>query len=205
MKFSILAAIVLALVICLVGTARAEEATTKPVDLSNPRAALKSFVEALRAGDAAGAKRACHVADEKDQKLMEVGVEFEAAFERLVTAVEKKFGDGAAAPVRDKLMGAGPTDVVPLMEKAIENAPEHTSEDAVLVPWHGAEELKLVRVEGEWKIDATGQMKNIDAKRRAQMLKQMPAAAKRLEKVITAIEEGKVTSVDELVALMGNR
>jgi hypothetical protein len=191
-----------AVMLCVVGLAWGEPATTKPVDLSNPRAALKSFVEALKSGDVEGAKKACHAPAESDRKVMEAGVEFEAALEKLIAQVEAKFGEGSAATLREKLAKAGPTDVVPLMEKAVEAAPENSSEDSVVVPWSGAEDLRMVRVDGDWKIDVEAQMKNLEESKRGQMLKQMPAAAKKLAKVSEAVESGKVTSVDDVIGLI---
>jgi hypothetical protein len=188
--------------LCVVGVSRGEEATTKPVDLSNPRAALKSFVDALKHGDAAGAKRACHAVAEQDRKVMEAGVDFEASLEKLITQVEMKFGEGSAVALREKLAAAGPTDVVPLMEKAVADAPESSAEDSVLVPWTGAEELRMVRVDGDWKIDVEAQLKNLDPKKREQMLRQMPAAAKKLAKVSEAVEKGQVASVDDVLATL---
>ena len=190
-------------VVC-VSVACAQEATTRPADLSSPRSALKAFVEALKSGDAEQAKKICHVTNENDQKVFEAGVKFEAALEKLVTAVEAKFGEGAGVPLREKLGNAGPANVVPMMEKSIPEAPDSSSEDRVTVssPNQNEGDTKLIRVDGDWKIDVTAMIADMDQQQRQQMLKQMPPATKKLREAAEAVAAGKISSVDDLMAAM---
>jgi hypothetical protein len=190
-------------VFSLCSAARAAEPTSKPVDLSSPRAALKSLAEALKAGDAKRAGRACLVTADEDKKFVDVNLKFEAALEKLAAAVEQKFGEGSSVPLREQLdAAAAPTDAVPSIEKAASEAPESSSEDSVTVSPTGSGPFKITRVDGDWKLDVSEMLKDMPAEQRQQAMRQLPKATKKLEKVNEQFSAGKITSVDELTAAM---
>jgi hypothetical protein len=180
----------------------ADPATTKPVtvDLSTPKSALKTFVDGVKQGDVNGAKQALTATDPQDKKLINVGVAWESEVERLVEAVEKKFGEGAATTVRDKLCESGPAKFVPAVEKEMETAAFDVNGDSLnLTLGQDQPELKLVRENAQWKIDVAASMGEVDAQRKSQMIAGMRGGTKKLKAAREAVEAGKVESADEVI------
>ena len=194
--------VVVVVALSIVGLARGAEPTSKPVDLASPRAALTSLAEALKAGDADKAGKACLITEDKDKKFVEQSLKFEAALEKLATAVDQKFGDGSSVPLREQVNAAAPTDAVPALEKAAAQAPETSSEDSVTVSTTESGSFKITRVDGDWKLDVSDMLKDMPADQRQQAMRQLPKATKRLEKLNEEMSSGKITSVDDLTAAL---
>ena len=188
------------LALCVIPS-RAQEPASRPADLSNPREALKTLVDALKTGDVKTAQRVCQAKDPQIKKLVNVGLAWQAAVEKLVATCEKKFGDGMGAPLRAKLEETGPADFVPSVEKNLEQAPESDSGESVSINMgENQPVLELVRVDGEWKIDSDKALAQMEPQRRQQMIREWPKSTKKMKDAAKGVEEGKLASVDDVEA-----
>ena len=191
-------------VVLLLGVAaRAVEPTSKPADLSSPRAALTSLAEALKAGDVDKAGKAVLVSEENDKKFVEQSLKFEAALEKLAAAVDQKFGEGSSHVLREQLkQNAAPTNAVPALEKAAADAPDSSSEDSITINSNAMGEFKMARVDGDWKLDASDMLKDMQPNQKQQGARQLPGATKKLEQLNEQLTSGKITSIDDIAAAL---
>lgn len=161
-------------------------AADKP-DLSTPKKAAKSFAAAVQSADMTGVK-AASTGSPEDYKMMESFAGVISAGARLRKAAVAKFGaeDG-------KKIVQGSPDLPAQIEQSDEKIDGdtatlvHTGEDP-------ANALKLMRTNGDWKVD----LNRIPGK--DQMAKSMPMM-KELQKVLdestTDVKDGKFKTADE--------
>ena len=195
--------IVIAL-LCAVATgasAGGEQATTRPADLSSPRAALTTYCHAIKSADLATAKKVLRTSDAQDKELVDLGVVFHIEVEKLVAAVEQKFGDGAAATVRQTLRKSGPSTFIPALEKALPDAPADVTGDAT--EFRVADDqpvLKLSRANGEWAIDMTATVSYLTPEQRERILTSLPPITKKMKECSDGIAAGAIATVDDVMS-----
>lgn len=195
---------VICALLMMCGLVLAQDAATKPVqvDLSGPKATLKTFVDGIKQGDLSAAKKACQASDDTDKKVLNAGVAWESALERLIALVDQKFGDGAATTLREKLKEQHlPADFVPALQTAIDSAQFDAAGDSTsLALGQDQPELKLTKESQGWKIDVSSTLGNMQPQEKAQMAAQMRSQVKKLNMLRKSVETGKIDSAD---ALMG--
>jgi hypothetical protein len=186
----------------------AADPSTKPVtvDLSSPKAALKTFVDGIKSGDVEAAKKVCRISDEQDKKLVNAGVAWESALERLVAVVQEKLGEDAATAVRDKVGNAAPSTFVPALEKALASVEFDNGSDSQTVALdEGNPPLKLAKDGTDWKIDVAQTMTDVQPQQKQRLTRMMNGSAKKIHQAREAVASGKITSVDQLTQAMATK
>lgn len=117
-----------------------------PVDTSNPRAAARTFIAAMNAGDAA-AIAAVSTGDDASLQLLVTLAKLSAAHGRLEKISADKFGDSKAV-----FAYARGRDHFATMAAEIDKAPETVSGTNATIG-KGLSAVYLVKVNNAWKVD----------------------------------------------------
>ena len=120
----------------------------KSGDLSTPKGAAKNFATAMENGDADGAKRASTGAD---PAMIDSMVKLAGNMKKLRDAAVSKFGDQG----KDLLGSAGGADSMDMAKKVDDADVKEDGDNATLTPKSGGQPIKLKKISGEWKVDAS--------------------------------------------------
>lgn len=180
MKVSTLAAAAVSVVLLAGSAARAEG------DYSSPKAAAKSFVTAIAAGDSAGAKEAI-VPNEKHGPIIEALAKLTGVQKKLGDAAVKAFGE-AGKELSGNVEGKDPVKLLDSAEI------KEDGDTATLTGKDDPEPLMLRKIDGKWKVDLAAMPNATDMESSLPMLTNM---AELMAATTTEIEAGKYKSVEE--------
>jgi hypothetical protein len=125
-------------------------------DLSTPKGAAKTFATAMENGDVEAAKRATTGGD---PAIIESMVKLTGNMKKLRDAAISKFGDEGKTA-----FGAGHGESMDLSKSVDDADVKEDGDTATLTPKGEARPLKMKKVSGDWKVDAselTGAMGNM--------------------------------------------
>lgn len=172
--------------------------STNSVDLSSPKAALKSYGEAMKRGDPTAARQAVTGADPKSiEALAELG----GSRNRLSEAAVAKFGDAGKT-----IAGGGEESYGQAFDKMLDDAEVKVEgETATVIQKTAPAEtepasrpkplpLKLRKVDGNWKVDyaAMPNTRNLDL-----LMPIMRGIIKANDEVAVEIKEGKYATLSD--------
>ena len=128
---------------CAISAAAAPPATAP----SSPKAAMKAIDAAIARGDFVEAQKHFHYTTPDEEKLARAIIEFSAAFEKLHTAAEKRWGKSGWATVAPALGGAlGGADTMT----------ERVEGDQAVLAVGGEPRVPMTRTNGGWKFSIPG-------------------------------------------------
>ncbi len=156
-------------------------------DLSSPKSAIKTFVQALANGDVALAK-ASAIADDSQAQLIELMAKMTGSMKTLTDAATAKFGEegetisGQKMKMEDNL-------------KQIDDAKiEINGDEATIISQDQKAPVTLRKVNGEWKVDI-GSMPSVD--RIAEAAPMINAMANAAGATTAEIKADKYKTIDE--------
>ncbi|MCC6239089.1 MAG: hypothetical protein IT448_02140 [Phycisphaerales bacterium] len=178
-------------------------------DLSTPKAALKTLFQAATSGDKQTVKDAVS-GTEMELKVADVMVDMITEMKALNEAAKAKFGQipddfddvSKLAGLVDQatVVETGDTAVISVPPPPRpEGAPKLTDEEAAAQA--KANELKMVRVNGQWKLDISSMTQGEPLT--DQHVQQFTAMAKAAKETTTEIKEGKHASYDAAMQAFG--
>ncbi len=172
------------------------------LDLSEPKAAAKTFINAVADGDIETAKAAA-IANEKQQAWIESLSAVMVSYQKLDTAMATKFGKATDADAEhDMFSGMRKENILKELEAMRVEIKDDTAR--FLPPKQEGQSdedvdqnLVLKKVDGQWKVDVSsmndGDMENMD---------QSKKFATMLDKLTADIESGKLKTRQEVMAAM---
>lgn len=198
--------VVLVAVLSMAGLVRAQAPATAPatgpaavsgpVDQTTPQGTLILLTRTMQSGDVAGARQLLHASTPEETVLAGLFVQAVEVNTKFRAAVSKAFGEGVA----DTYVGSA-ADVAEA-EKSIRAAPVKIENDSASVQSRpGDEPVKLVRVEGKWKLA----MGAIGADEMARTQEDFKIRLTVLDSIATEVAAGKFKSPDEMGAEMRNK
>jgi hypothetical protein len=203
-----LCAIALASGVLFVGAAAQAEVKK---DLSSPKAALTTLANALDQGDKEVAKAAI-AGDAQQMKFVDGMVDLMKGMKELQTAAKEKYGSVPdEMPGIDKMLAQvdqaevkeeGDTATVTMPEeKRPEGAPAPTPEESAASA--KARELKLKKVDGDWKLDAATLMQGQELT--DEQLQQFNSMSKAASETAKEIKDGKYPDYQTAMQAFGQK
>jgi hypothetical protein len=173
---------------------RGEPPETSPTTApgSSPRAALKAYNAAMRAGDVDGIVALQHATNETEARVARVIAKAEVEVAKLLEAARGKFGDAGAVSVGRAIGDVSDAD--------IDFSTETITGDRALLrfPFGGA--APMVRADGEWKSSVAETIRASGGGSAADAIDRFTRRGSFAGALAQDIATGKVKSTDEAVA-----
>jgi len=156
-------------------------------DLSSPKAAVKTFVQALANGNVDLAKSAA-ITNAQQAQLLELMTQMTGSMKKLTDAAVAKFGE-AGETISGQKMKMGEN-----LKQIDDSEVKIDGDNATILPTNQKEPVKLKKQNGDWKVDIAS-MPNLDRLAEAKpMITAMVSAA---NATATDISAGKFKDVEE--------
>ena len=129
--------------------------TTSAVIEDSPKAALKAYNAAMRAGDVAGMVSLQYATNDDERRVARSCAQSDLEVGRLIKTARDKFGDDAAKKVSEAINDEGDDD--------IDAAQEKVDGSHAGITFAGSDDPSpLIRVNGVWKVDIAAMLKQFD-------------------------------------------
>ena len=191
------------LVACVTGPAGAQTTqpvtrpatapATQPADLSSPRAALRSFAQALHEGDGEKLLEIVAIDSPAERRMALAMAEMASALRQLHKASITAYGPTGAA----RFTGDTEDQQQKNLQR-IEQAEILIAGDLAAVRYPGAEkpEYELKKVDGKWRVPAVNFSQNADAATLDRRMTEMAAQVRMVRELSAEIEAGKYPGAD---------
>lgn len=175
----------------------ATAATIASVAEESPKAALKAYNAAMRAGDVAGMVGMNYATNDDERRVARACAQSDLEVGRLIAAARDRFGDDAAKRVSEAINDEGDADIDAGTETINGN---HGGVTFV----GGDEPSPLIKVNGQWKVDVGAMIKQFSGPpdQLADSVIERGSAAKVTRQELVA---GQYPSVDALVDALKSR
>lgn len=172
------------------------------LDLSTPTSAMRSFAKAIDAGDVEQARKCVEAKDPADQAQFAAGVKYTIAMQKLKKAINQKFGENADKAFAE-LFTEAPADFFDQVIGYPDTISETITGDKADVKV-GSMEMAFEKVEGEWKISASGNRAPNEIVK-AEATRNFIAPVKAMNALSAEIAAGKFQDVDNAKAAFKQR
>ena len=163
-------------------------------DLSNPRSAAVTFTKALEEGDLQTAKLACN-ASGIESDLIEAMAQSSSGIKRLNSAATARFGQEAQKIIQ----GQGPMNV---SKNLAEGDVEQDAERATVRSKDRKDEVQLLKIDGQWRVDVGALIKGKDVTRVVPFFRAAGLAARQ---VADDVDAGRISSAEDARKAMATR
>jgi len=171
--------------------------TTAAVVEDSPKAALKAYNAAMRAGDVAAMVSLQYATDDDERRVARSCAQSDLEVGRLIKTSREKFGDDAAKKVSETINDEGDDD--------IDAAGETVNGTHGGVTFVGSDDpTPLIRVDGAWKVDIAAMLKQFDGTADAlsdEVIRRGSAAKVTTQELVA----GQFASADALVDALKTR
>jgi hypothetical protein len=159
-------------------------------------------LKAQRDGDAAQIKASIYIADDAGGKLGDMAVDIYVALRHVHLSADKAFGEKKVTENGD--FGQSDAQIetaIALVPAAAVNQTSDGHVDVVISHDHESETIHMVKMEGQWKVDATGELFH-KGQTQAKSLAAGEAFLKSVRELDQKINAGEIKSVDEAAKTM---
>lgn len=175
------------------------DASGLPADLL---AFLEGFVTALREGRFEDTVAMTHAGSPAGEKALAGMVGFAKASYQLDQSLRAKFGKGVEAVMGgpgEEGMGMGSADFSKLQTLKVADLEAKAQGDrgTFTDPLDGSNDGKLIKIDGQWKVDASEDLNNPMA---GMMMTMLDTMTRTMRSVTADVDSGKLTSLDEVKA-----
>ena len=176
-------------------------ATSAESGPTTPKAAIRAFAAAARAGEAEALKKVVETTDPREQELMLAACDYAGALAAFNKSVADRFGDASA-----KQLGAGMRltlldNFLHSIETQLDELDEHVEGDTARFTYRDADDvIVLVRRNGFWKISATGMTGSWTEQQFGEALGQLKHGAQGLSDLTANVTSGKYATMNELIS-----
>jgi hypothetical protein len=165
----------------------AEQPAEVKKDLSTPKAAVKTFVQALANGNVEMAKAAA-ITDEQQANMLELMTTMTGSMKKLTDAAVAKFGE-AGETISGQKMKMGEN-----LKQIDESEVKIEGDVATIMPKDQKQPVKLKKQDGQWKVDMAS-MPNVE--RLAEAKPMITAMVNAANATATEINADKYKNVEE--------
>jgi len=185
--------------LCLMAVvACAEEPATAPAAVADEAGILQTFRDyndAMAKGDEATMIALQHAATDDQKRFQKAIAANDLAVGKLKAAVAGKFGADAAKQVAKAVGDVGNDDLI--------RAKVQLHENKAMIAIDGGG-IPMIKVDGKWKFDMSDPSMSGSPERIAQQLAGYESRAKNMNAIALAVNEGKITTVDEILKALKN-
>jgi hypothetical protein len=166
------------------------------VDQSSPKATAKSLARAAAAGDNGAIISLLHVEEESVKEMFDIMAPMLSSTMRLDVAMREQFGEGMSDE-------AGMS--MPTME-AIDNAELTEEGDTATLAVEGQPTaMELVRVDGKWFIDMSGDFEAMPPQQLDMMKRMLPVMSRVIDEVTQGVNDGDYETAQEAEGDLQNK
>lgn len=184
------------------GIAAAAPTTQPVIDTSTPKAALKSFAVATRAGNRDSLRASFHATTETEAKLADLTADVATAVVRLRDAAVEKFGEAGAKQFNGSIPDDSHLGRIDAAKEQVEN---EAATVVVQGPDGKSQPMYLVKVDGQWKISVARGLAAMSADKVEGQISALTMTSRILDEVAVEIGKGAYKSADEAAGALKNK